>query len=107
MVIAAIGYVISELVLIRLIISLMSRFIESTLVDSLTGAPIPRITLSTYSDEKLVLQPPWNETFAVGNLPPGEYKISVVKPGAGFQSEIIEIKSGEVTEWEWIGGEGE
>lgn len=60
------------------------------------------IDLFTYADERLALQPPWGETFSVGNLPPGEYKISFSLPGIGYQSEVVEIVSGRVTEWEWM-----
>ncbi len=61
--------------------------------------------LNIYADPKLLLQAPWYETFAIGNLTSGEYKISVVIPGAGVQSEVVEIRSGEVTEWEWTESE--
>ncbi len=57
--------------------------------------------LKLYADPKMRLQAPWYETFAIGNLTPGEYKISVVIPGAGVHNEVVEIISGEVTEWEW------
>lgn len=58
--------------------------------------------LHTYVDECLRLQPPWGETFSVGNLPPGEYKISFALPGLGYQSDVVEIVSGRVTVWEWV-----
>ncbi|MBC8507331.1 MAG: M23 family metallopeptidase [Anaerolineales bacterium] len=63
--------------------------------------------LKIYADENLLLQPPWNETFALGNLSPGEYKISVILPGVGLYNKVVEIKSGRVTEWEWVAGSEE
>ncbi len=57
--------------------------------------------LKLYADPKMRFLAPWHETFAIGNLTPGEYKISVVIPGAGVHNEVIEIISGEVKEWEW------
>ncbi len=60
------------------------------------------IDLYPYTNARLRLQPPWMETFAVGNLPPGEYKISFALPGAGYQSAVVEILPGRVTRWEWV-----
>ena len=59
------------------------------------------VSLYPYENDNLLLQPPWNETFAVGNLPPGEYKISFALPGVGYQSAVVEIRAGRVTVWEW------
>ena len=63
--------------------------------------------LNIYADGKQLLQPPWHETFAIGNLSPGEYKISVILPGVGLYNEVVEIKPGQVTAWEWVAGSEE
>jgi len=70
-------------------------------VHPLEGNGMAPIDLYPYANERLLLQPPWMETFAVGNLPPGEYKISFALPGVGYQSAVVEIVSGRVTVWEW------
>lgn len=63
------------------------------------GAPIDVLV---YSDNRLQLQLPWYETFAIGNLPPGAYKISFSLPGVGFQSSVVDIYPGRITQWEWV-----
>lgn len=74
----------------------------NVVVQPLGEANANPMDLHPYVDKRLRLQPPWGEAFAVGNLPPGEYKISFALPGLGYQSDVIEVVSGRVTEWEWV-----
>lgn len=51
--------------------------------------------LNTYSEVKLVGLEPWRESFAAGDLPPGQYKISFFLNG--MQTRLVEVHSGELT----------
>jgi len=53
------------------------------------------IYLNTYSEDKLVGLDPWQESFAAGDLPAGEYKISFYY--VGMQQRIVEVRPGELT----------
>ena len=71
-------------------------------VQPLGEVGIKPMDIFPYMDVRLALQPPWHETFSVGNLPSGEYKIGFSLPGVGYHSEIVEIAPGRVTTWEWL-----
>lgn len=49
----------------------------------------------TYDERKLAGEDPWQESFAAGDLPPGEYKISFVK--YGFHTLIVQVQPGKLT----------
>ena len=53
------------------------------------------IYLDTYAEPALIAQEPWGESFAVGDLPPGQYRISFV--ASGLQEHLTEVQPGEVT----------
>jgi hypothetical protein len=53
------------------------------------------IYLNTYSEDKLVGLDPWQESFAAGDLPAGEYKVSFFL--VSMQQRIVEVRPGELT----------
>jgi murein DD-endopeptidase MepM/ murein hydrolase activator NlpD len=61
------------------------------------GQPaVSQIYLKTYADKRLAGHAPLDENFAVGDLPPGSYKVSFWLQG--LQQRVIEIQSGKLTE---------
>jgi hypothetical protein len=50
--------------------------------------------LSTYEDKTLAEQPPFGETFALGDLPPGWYQITFIQ--FGMQIRRVEVLPGEI-----------
>lgn len=64
------------------------------------GAPgqpaVSQIYLKTYADKRLAGHPPLDENFAVGDLPPGSYKVSFWLQG--LQQRVIEVQSGKLTQ---------
>jgi hypothetical protein len=57
--------------------------------------PIDRFYLATYSAKRLSGQPPWQENFAAGDLPPGEYQISFM--GRGVETRTVTVEAGKLT----------
>ena len=51
--------------------------------------------VGTYEEKKLVGQPPWQENFALGDLPAGWYRISFVQ--YGMQSRLVQVLPGQLT----------
>ena len=54
-----------------------------------------RFYTSTYEEKSLLGHPPFGETFALGDLPPGWYRISFVQ--YGMQQRLVQVKPGELT----------
>ncbi len=71
--------------------------VENIVIETLSAAGIGRDAyyISTYPETKLLGMEPWQETFAIGDLPAGEYKISFVQ--GGMQQRIVEVMPGELT----------
>jgi murein DD-endopeptidase MepM/ murein hydrolase activator NlpD len=51
--------------------------------------------VGTYEEKQMVGQPPWQESFALGDLPAGWYRISFVQ--SGMQSRRVQVLPGELT----------
>jgi murein DD-endopeptidase MepM/ murein hydrolase activator NlpD len=51
--------------------------------------------LNTYAETKLVGQDPWQESFGVGDLPAGEYRISFAY--RGMQQRVVQVLAGQLT----------
>ena len=51
--------------------------------------------VGTYEEKQLVDRPPWQESFALGDLPAGWYRISFVQNG--IQSRLVQVLPGELT----------
>jgi murein DD-endopeptidase MepM/ murein hydrolase activator NlpD len=67
-------------------------------VEQLTGPGMPAqdtFYINTYEERKLVGNGPWGESFAISDLPPGEYQLSFVKNG--FQTRLVEVLPGQLT----------
>jgi len=76
-------------------------FIEvNNVVLELLGGPgqpaVDQYYVSTYKDKDLVGRDPWQENFAIGDLPPGEYQISVWL-GQQMHQKLVEIEPGKLT----------
>ena len=54
-----------------------------------------QIYTGTYQEKDLLDQPPWNESFAVGDLPAGWYRIEFVQ--FGMQERIVQVLPGQLT----------
>jgi murein DD-endopeptidase MepM/ murein hydrolase activator NlpD len=54
-----------------------------------------QVTVLTYEEKGLIGQPPWLESFAVGDLPAGWYRISF--PMGGLRQELLQVLPGQVT----------
>jgi murein DD-endopeptidase MepM/ murein hydrolase activator NlpD len=66
-----------------------------TLVSTLGPSWESTAYVHTYDERKLVGEDPWQESFAAGGLPPGEYKVSFVING--FHTLIVPVKPGQLT----------
>jgi murein DD-endopeptidase MepM/ murein hydrolase activator NlpD len=53
------------------------------------------VTMLSYEEKKLIGQPPWGESFAIGDLPPGWYRISF--PHGGLQEQLVQVMPGQLT----------
>jgi murein DD-endopeptidase MepM/ murein hydrolase activator NlpD len=53
------------------------------------------ITLLTYEEKALLGQAPWEESFAVGDIPPGLYRVSF--PHFGLRQELVQVYPGQLT----------
>jgi Peptidase family M23 len=54
-----------------------------------------RAFVGTYEEKGLLGQPPWGEDFGLGDLPPGQYKVSFVQ--YGFQQYQVQVLPGQLT----------
>ena len=67
-------------------------------VERLTGPGLPAqdtYYVNTYEERKLVGKEPWGESFALSDLPPGQYQLSFVKNG--FQTRLVDVLPGQLT----------
>ena len=72
--------------------------IPSIVIEHLTGKAgdvLSRVYVGTYEEGALKGQPPWNESFAIGDLSPGWYRITFVQ--YGMQQREFQIQPGEPT----------
>jgi hypothetical protein len=60
-----------------------------------TQSPFYRAFVETYEEKKLLDQPLWREDFGLGDLPPGQYKVSFVQ--YGFQQYQVQVLPGQLT----------
>jgi murein DD-endopeptidase MepM/ murein hydrolase activator NlpD len=54
-----------------------------------------QITVLSYEENALIGQLPWQESFAVGDLPPGLYRVSF--PHFGLRQELVQVFPGRLT----------
>jgi murein DD-endopeptidase MepM/ murein hydrolase activator NlpD len=72
--------------------------VENIVIERLAGKGQPALDqfyVRTYSGESLVGQEPWQESFALGDLPAGEYQISFLYNG--MQQMEVEVQAGQLT----------
>ena len=72
--------------------------VENIVVEQLAGPGLPAIDqfyLTTYEKKELRGQSPWFESFALSDLPPGEYQITFMLNG--LQQMEVEVEPGKVT----------
>ena len=72
--------------------------VENIVIEQLAGPGLPAIDqfyLTTYEKEELRGKSPWNESFALSDLPPGEYQITFYLNGEQ-QKEVV-VESGKLT----------
>jgi murein DD-endopeptidase MepM/ murein hydrolase activator NlpD len=72
--------------------------VPSIIIEHLPAPDQPadlRFYTSTYEEKALLGQPPFGETFALGDLPPGWYRLSFVQ--YGMQERLVQVKPGELT----------
>jgi hypothetical protein len=75
-----------------------SLAVESIVIERLSEpdeAVLARAYLATYEDESLAGHLPYEESFGIGDLPAGRYRMLFVK--SGMQNVPFEIRPGEVT----------
>ena len=60
-----------------------------------TAPAISRSALMTYEEKGLVGQPPFLESFGLGDLPAGLYRISF--PMGGLRQELVQVLPGQLT----------
>jgi murein DD-endopeptidase MepM/ murein hydrolase activator NlpD len=58
------------------------------------GATGRSVYLNSYEESALIGQPPWQESFAAGNLPAGWYRVSF--PYLGMQSQLVHLLPGQI-----------
>lgn len=73
----------------------ISSIVIEHLPEGPNGAAGERITVGTYEEKALTGLPPWYESFAVGSLAPGWYRINF--PMGGLRRELIQVFPGMVT----------
>lgn len=73
----------------------MPSVVLEHLPDGPDGASGERISVATYEEKSLTGLPPWYESFGVGELTPGWYRISF--PMGGLRRELIQVFPGRVT----------
>jgi hypothetical protein len=64
-------------------------------VESPSLPPTAIYYLNTYSENKMVGLEPWEESFGIGDLPPGEYQISFL--AMGMQQRTVQVEPGKLT----------
>ena len=64
-------------------------------LDSSGQAVVGRTYLRTYGGESLWGNSPWEESFGMGDLIPGSYKLSFLQNG--YQSRLVEVDAGKIT----------
>jgi murein DD-endopeptidase MepM/ murein hydrolase activator NlpD len=72
--------------------------VENIVIEQLAGPGLPAIDqfyLTTYEKKELRGQSPWNESFAMSDLPPGEYQITFMLNG--LQQKEVEVEPGMLT----------
>jgi murein DD-endopeptidase MepM/ murein hydrolase activator NlpD len=72
--------------------------IDNIVLELLAGPGSPpeeTFYLNTYSENRMAGLEPWGESFAIGDLPPGEYQISFFK--SGMQQVIVQVEPGKLT----------
>lgn len=72
--------------------------IENIVVEQLAGPGLPAIDqfyLRTYEKSELMGLPPWEESFALSDLPAGEYQITFMFNGV--QQQVVEVEPGKLT----------
>lgn len=68
-------------------------FVNNVVIESLSSPN--KYYLNTYTDFKLDDQPPWYESFGIGSLPPGEYKISFIR--GSIHQRLLQVEPGQLT----------
>lgn len=72
--------------------------IKNIVIERLAGPGLPaldQVYLQTYTSDFLTGRPPWQENFAVGDLPAGRYQISFWYDG--MQQKEVEVEPGKLT----------
>jgi murein DD-endopeptidase MepM/ murein hydrolase activator NlpD len=72
--------------------------LSNIVIERLAGESSPpqgTYYLNTYAESRLVGLAPWQEGFAAGDLPAGEYQISFAQ--LGMQQRVVEVRPGELT----------
>jgi murein DD-endopeptidase MepM/ murein hydrolase activator NlpD len=72
--------------------------VENIVIEQLAGPGLPAIDqfyLTTYEKKELRGQSPWNESFALSDLPSGEYQITFMLNGV--QQMVVEVQPGMLT----------
>jgi murein DD-endopeptidase MepM/ murein hydrolase activator NlpD len=72
--------------------------VENIVIEQLAGPGLPAIDqfyLTTYEKKELRGQGPWNESFALSDLPAGEYQITFMLNG--LQQMVVEVEPGMLT----------
>jgi len=72
--------------------------VENIVVEHLVSTDGPgdwQVYITTYEEKALAGNSPWDENFAVGDLPAGWYRVSFVK--YGMRSRVVQILPGEIT----------
>lgn len=71
---------------------------NNLLLEQLAGPGVPAIDqfyLKTYTEKRLVGLDPWQENFAISDLPPGEYQISFMLNG--LYQQVVTVEPGALT----------
>jgi murein DD-endopeptidase MepM/ murein hydrolase activator NlpD len=72
--------------------------LSSVVIERLTGPKgdaVAQVYLAPYEESDLSGQPPWEETFAAGDLPPGWYRITFIQ--FGLQHREVQLLPGQLT----------
>jgi murein DD-endopeptidase MepM/ murein hydrolase activator NlpD len=69
--------------------------VDNVVIEPLTPGAAGKIYLTAYQDKRLIGQPPWEESFAAGDLPPGTYRVTFVR--AGIQQRQVQVQPGKLT----------
>lgn len=65
------------------------------LPDGSSGTPVKEIYLQSYEEKALLGRPPWQESFAAGDLDPGWYRVSF--PYFGLQRQEFQVLPGQIS----------